>query len=155
MGVLHIDETARANRPSFKLRLTAAVIDYTIYGVFFFAYVRYFGSPTADGYQVSGCGYNLGLVTAWVLWLPLPEAVLGRTFGKWACDLRVVDLSGLKITAGQAFLRRLLDPIDFFTFFGLVGFIVAKATPLNQRVGDLVAKTRVVADAQTDSGAAV
>jgi uncharacterized RDD family membrane protein YckC len=128
------------------LRAIAAALDYTIYGLIYFGYLRYFGSPTDEGYQVEGCGHLLALAGVWALWLPLPEAVFGRTFGKWACDLRVVSMNGGTVTAGQAFLRRLLDPVDLFFFFGLVGYIVAKTNPLNQRIGDLVAKSRVIAE---------
>jgi uncharacterized RDD family membrane protein YckC len=122
------------------------VIDYVVFGVFFSAYVYYFGTETDGGYRVNGCGHVLVLFAAWVIWLPLPEFVLGKTLGKWACDLRVVDLDNDRITFGQAFVRRLLDVVDFGAFFGLVAFIVAKTNPLNQRLGDLVAKTRVVGE---------
>lgn len=59
-------------------------------------------------------------------------------------DLRVADLRGHPASAGQAFLRRLLDPIDLGTCFGVVGFIVAKTNPKAQRLGDLVAKMIVI-----------
>ena len=75
---------------------------------------------------------------------PLAEALWGRTFGKWACDLRVVALNGHPVATGQAFGRRVLDPVDLLVFFGLVAFIVSKTNPLSQRLGDLVARTRVV-----------
>jgi len=124
----------------------AATLDYVIYFAIFFVYARYFGSPTEEGYQVHGCGHISVLAVAWFVWLPIAEAVFGRTFGKWACDLRVVNLNGGPITTGQAVLRHVLDPVDFFSFFGLVGFIVAMTNPLKQRVGDLVARTRVIAE---------
>jgi uncharacterized RDD family membrane protein YckC len=146
MEALQPETSASTTRWYFLLRSIAVAIDYGIYLAIFYAYVRHFGSPTDTGYRVQGCGHFLLLVGLWGLWLPLPEVVFGRTFGKWACDLRVVNLNGGAITMGQAFLRRMLDPVDFFSFFGLVGFIVAKTNPLNQRVGDLIAKTRVIAE---------
>ncbi len=126
------------------MRSIAIILDYGIYGAICFAYIRYFGSPTDEGYQVQGCGHISVLAAAWVVWLPVAEAIFGRTVGKWACDLRVVNLNGGAITMGQAFLRHVLDPVDLFSFFGLVGYIVARTNPLNQRVGDLVARTRVI-----------
>jgi uncharacterized RDD family membrane protein YckC len=129
-------------------------LDYGIFFVFFFAYTRYFGEPTDDGgYQVQGCVHTIALLVAWAMVLPLPEAVFGRTFGKWACDLRVVGPLGGPVAVHQAFIRRLLDPIDL-SFFGLVGYLVAKNTPLAQRVGDLVGNTRVIEDQGTDVSAA-
>jgi uncharacterized RDD family membrane protein YckC len=129
----------------FALRAFGAVSDYAIYGGFAFAYIRFFGTETEEGYRVEGCAHLLTLVLAWVTLGPLPEALFGRTFGKWVCDLRVVNQRGAPVTFGQAVVRRLLDPIDF-SFFGLVAFIVATNNPASQRLGDLVAKTRVVED---------
>lgn len=65
------------------------------------------------------------------------------TFGKWAVGLKVTGMKGGSVTFGQAFVRRLLDPIDLGTCFGVVAFIVAKTSPRNQRLGDLIAKTVV------------
>jgi uncharacterized RDD family membrane protein YckC len=138
------------NRWYFVLRSLAAVIDYVVFGVFLFAYIYYFGTETDEGYRVDGCGHVLPLFVAWVIWLPLPEFVLGKTLGKWACDLRVVNLDNGRITFGQAFVRHLLDAVDLGGFFGLVAFIVARTNPLNQRLGDLVAKTLVVGDPMSE-----
>jgi len=59
----------------------------------------------------------------------------------------VVGLNNQAVTMEQAFMRRMLDPVDLLSFFGLVAYIVAKTNPLGQRLGDLVAKTRVVEEA--------
>jgi uncharacterized RDD family membrane protein YckC len=138
----------------FARRSGAAIIDYLIYGSVYFLYVRYFGTDTGDGYEATGCADVVAVVAAWLAWLPLPEAVFGKTLGKWAFDLRVVDINGQPATAGQAFLRRLFDPVDLLFFFGPVAFVVAKTNPQAQRVGDLVAQTRVVDDATNRAGAA-
>jgi uncharacterized RDD family membrane protein YckC len=132
----------------FARRAFAAASDYAIYGGLYFAYVRFFGVETDEGYKVEGCLHLVALVLAWFGLLPLPEGLFGRTFGKWVCDLRVVNLSGGPATFGQAVRRRVLDPIDLLSFFGVVAFIVAKNNPMSQRLGDLVAKTRVVEDVQ-------
>jgi uncharacterized RDD family membrane protein YckC len=138
----------------FLRRAGAAIADYSIYGSVYLLYILYFGAATEDGYQLSGCAHFLALVAAWLGWLPLPEAVFGRSFGKWAFGLRMVDVTGQAAAAAQAFLRRLLDPIDLLSAFGLVGLIVAKTNPQDQRLGDLIAKTRVVDDTEKASGAA-
>jgi uncharacterized RDD family membrane protein YckC len=128
------------------LRAAATLLDYGVLSALLFAYIRYFGEPLDDGgYQTSGCGHLLVVMVMWVAWLPLPEAVSGRTFGKWVCELRVVDAGGGRAALRQVLIRRLLDPLDL-SLFGLVGYVVAKNTPLAQRVGDLAAKTRVIQD---------
>jgi uncharacterized RDD family membrane protein YckC len=139
--------SVRPSRWYFLLRAGAALIDYAFFWGFFFAYARYFGVETDEGYQVSGCGHMFAIVAAWVVLFPLPEGIWGRTIGKWACDLRVAGLNNRPVTMGQAFARRMFDPVDLLTFFGLVAYIVARNTPLHQRVGDLVAKTQVVEEA--------
>jgi uncharacterized RDD family membrane protein YckC len=142
----------RPSRWYFVLRAFAAIADYAICFAAYFAYARYFGTETDEGYVVSGCGHIVTLFAMWAVLIPLPEAIWGRTFGKWVCDLRVVGLKNEPLTTGQAFVRRIFDPIDLLSFVGLVGYIVAKTNPLSQRVGDLVAKTRVIEETSTASG---
>ena len=57
-----ISTTIKPARWYFLLRAVAAIVDYAIYGVFYFAYVRYFGSETDEGYRVSGCGHVIVLI---------------------------------------------------------------------------------------------
>jgi uncharacterized RDD family membrane protein YckC len=141
------------NGSYFFRRAVATIVDYGIFFAFTFAYVYQFGSETSEGYQVQGCGHFLALLFAWIVWLPLPEALFGRTLGKWGFDLRVMAADGRRASTSQSFLRRLLDPIDLLLFFGLVGYVVAKTNALHQRVGDLVAKTRVVDERTRDVAA--
>lgn len=141
--------SVRPSRWYFLLRALAAVIDYAVFWFFFFAYARYFGVETDEGFQLSGCGHILTVVAAWVVLLPLPEGIWGRTLGKWVCDLRVAGPNNRPVTMGQAFTRHMFDPVDLLAFFGLVAYIVARSNPLHQRLGDLVAKTQVVEEAAT------
>ena len=139
---------ARRSPWYFVLRIFAALVDNLILWFAFFLYARYFGDPSnGGGYRLAGWGDTAILVGAWLLWPPVPEALFGQTFGKWACDLRVVDSAGLRATTRQVFVRRLFDPLDLWSF-GLVALIVPGNTSLAQRVGDLVAKTRVVETAR-------
>jgi uncharacterized RDD family membrane protein YckC len=55
------------------------------------------------------------------------------------------------VSAGQAFLRRLFDPIDLLFSLGVVALVVAGTNPQWQRVGDLVGKTRVIGDPADDT----
>ncbi len=71
------------------------------------------------------------------------EAVWGRTLGKAALGLRVVNLSGDRITFGQSFGRNAARYIDLL-FFALPAFVTMSGSPIHQRLGDKWAKTAVV-----------
>jgi len=72
----------------------------------------------------------------------IPEALWGRTAGKRVLDIRVERVDGSKAGFGATFVRTLvLVLIDW-----LVGLIVVLVTGERRaRLGDLAAKTRVVA----------
>jgi uncharacterized RDD family membrane protein YckC len=132
-------------RWNLLLRTTAWFIDYSIYWLAVYWYARTFGTPNDEGgYSINGCGEFLVVISLWVVWFPATEAFAGRTLGKWICGLKVISTSGEQPRVDQAMVRRLLDPIDFFSFFGLVAVIVAKSNGLRQRLGDLLARTRVI-----------
>lgn len=137
-------EPPHSLRPGhFRWRALAAATDFIILFGGTLAYTRYFGVETDEGYQVEGCGHVLILLAFYLVWLPLPEALVGQTLGKRFAGLRVVNLTGGSVGFSQSVVRHLFDVVDLF-FFGLVGYVVAKSNPLHQRVGDLVAKTRVI-----------
>ncbi|WP_282179195.1 RDD family protein [Maribacter stanieri] len=140
--------------PNIGKRIAAGLVDYIIIYAFFFIYVYSFGKPTEDGgYRVSGF---LGLVPVlfWGLMTVGLEQLFGATLGNGILGLKPKsikkDADGQiwgnfmdKPTFGQSFKRHLLDPIDMF-FFGLVGIITIKNSELNQRLGDMWAKTVVI-----------
>ena len=72
------------------------------------------------------------------------EAAWGRTLGKRLCDLRVVRRDGIRLGAGGAFVRNLLRIIDWLPLFYALGAALVWATPRNQRLGDLAARSAVV-----------
>jgi len=80
------------------------------------------------------------------------EAVWAQTLGKRALGLRVVGLDGAKPTAGAVLIRNVVRGVDWLPFFYIVGTVTVFATKhKRQRLGDLAAKTRVVAtDAPPD-----
>jgi uncharacterized RDD family membrane protein YckC len=131
--------------PNIGNRFAAGLVDYIIiYGVTFFL-VFTIGEPNDEG------GYSLnglpGLIPI-IFWLIMTvglEIGFGATIGNSLVGLKAIPKNGTnrKLTFGESFKRHLLDPIDMF-FFGLVGIITIKNTDLNQRVGDLWAKTIVV-----------
>jgi uncharacterized RDD family membrane protein YckC len=79
----------------------------------------------------------------------------GRTPGKKALGLRVVQVSGVRIELLHAFLRNLLRPFDSLPFLYAVGGGVALFAPSRRRLGDLVAGTVVVRERRRKAPAAL
>ena len=72
----------------------------------------------------------------------------GRTPGKRALRLRVIDARGLPVSLYQSLVRNIVRALDFAPAFYGIGAIVTMLTPSRRRLGDLVADTLVVRDAQ-------
>ncbi|MFK8113061.1 MAG: RDD family protein [Rubripirellula sp.] len=90
----------------------------------------------------------------------------GRTIGKWACGIRVIDVDGRPITGKRALIRNLLRiadmapplaissviedlPMIFMVLMvptGMIALIVMISTKRLQRLGDLAAGTMVIVD---------
>lgn len=80
----------------------------------------------------------------WFVYLCVIETTCSSTLGNFIVQLKPVDLqTGNKITLKQSFLRHIVDVLDMF-FFGLVAFIIIKSSNESQRLGDLLAKTKVI-----------
>jgi len=85
----------------------------------------------------------LGFCAYWIV----PEALwAGKSLGKLALRLRVVDVRGGPITAGQAIVRNLFRIVDFLPVYYAAGAIAIFVSARNQRLGDMVAGTIVVRD---------
>ena len=76
------------------------------------------------------------------------EASIGRTPAKALFGIRVVGtpLSAGSVGASRAVTRNLLLPIDLALISSVLGLLIPLATASNQRIGDLVAGTMVVAE---------
>jgi uncharacterized RDD family membrane protein YckC len=72
----------------------------------------------------------------------------GRTPGKRALSLRVIDARGLPVSVYQSLVRNIMRVIDFIPAFYGFGAIAILISPLRRRVGDVVAGTLVIRDAQ-------
>jgi uncharacterized RDD family membrane protein YckC len=72
----------------------------------------------------------------------------GRSPGKRAMGLRVVDGRGLPITAEQSFVRNIVRALDFLPVFYGVGGLFCLLDPDGRRLGDIAADTLVVAERQ-------
>jgi uncharacterized RDD family membrane protein YckC len=133
------------------IRSLAALINSALVCVLWICVIEAWGTtPDASSTSLSMIQGKVvtGVPALWVLlataayWV-VPEWLFSITLGKLFCGLRVVCIDGKKITFSQSLQRNLLRLIDAFAFY-LMGFLVAKLTPLHQRLGDLWAKTLVV-----------
>jgi uncharacterized RDD family membrane protein YckC len=90
-------------------------------------------------------GGNLILLVVAVLYYVLMEGYLGRTVGKMATGIRVVDEETGRTPpgAGKAILRTIFRLVDGLLGY-LVGFIVVLCNQRRRRIGDMVARTLVV-----------
>ena len=68
----------------------------------------------------------------------------GRTIGKRALRLRVVDSRGLPITPAQSLVRNAVRALDSIPYFYAVGGLVSLIDRSGRRLGDMVAQTLVV-----------
>jgi uncharacterized RDD family membrane protein YckC len=72
----------------------------------------------------------------------------GRTPGKRALKIRVIDARGLPVSLYQSLVRNITRAIDFAPLFYGIGAIAVLSSPTRRRLGDLIADTLVVRDEQ-------
>lgn len=72
----------------------------------------------------------------------------GRTPGKRALHIRVIDARGLPVSLYQSLVRNITRVLDFGPLFYGIGAIVMMASPTRRRLGDIVADTLVIRDTQ-------
>jgi uncharacterized RDD family membrane protein YckC len=96
---------------------------------------------------VSGAvGATLVFVLQWGYHVYFEIRHRGRSPGKRAAGLRVVDGRGLPITVQQSFVRNVVRALDFLPIFYGVGGLASFLDPDGRRLGDLAADTLVVAE---------
>ena len=151
---MNIDDEQLKTEPNITNRILAGIVDYLIIYGFLFFYVFTFGEPNPEGgYSVNGLPALVPVLFWGIMTIGL-EQLFGSTLGNGLVGLKPISIRKQfdaksfgnykeKPTFGQSLKRHLLDPVDMF-FFGFVGIITIKNTSLNQRVGDLWAKTIVV-----------
>ena len=136
------------------LRSLAAIIDVAIvFSIWYFIIEKWGTDSVGTVKTLAGSPAILLMLATAAFWI-LPEWLVGATFGKWSCDLRVVSMNGSKISFSQSVKRNLLRLVDFFPWY-LTGFVTAKLTPYRQRLGDLWARTLVVKRSEIRHRAAV
>ena len=124
-----------------RLRFLAFIIDAVIYFSIFYFVAISFGVPNEEGgYTVSGMPAFLLFLSSFLLW-PISETLFGQTLGKRFLDIKVVGHNEENISVTQAFLRFFFGLVDYMF---LSGVFVAMSNDKNQRIGDLIAKTKVI-----------
>ena len=132
-------------------RCWAAIIDYLVFYIIVILYGYFFGTINEWYYNppfdfTFNVDTGLGTIIIWFLYFPIIEAMLGYTIGKGLFDLKVVQENKKDFLFSVTLRRHLLDFIDLFLFFGLVGIIMVKYTEEHKRIGDYFANSRVVLD---------
>ena len=151
-------------------RLPAYLIDVAVrwffIGVLFIAGVFLIGALGGGGplgpFMVAGGLITYFLVT-WFYGTVLETYFNGRTVGKWACGIRVIDVEGRPINGRRALIRNLLRVADlapiaapsqyyeevnpmFIIPTGMIAIATMVMTRRLQRLGDLAAGTMVIVD---------
>jgi uncharacterized RDD family membrane protein YckC len=130
--------------PYIARRVWATVIDYTLIFFLSWSYIYLAGERQDDGkYVVNGLP-ALAPIAIWLVYFVIAERYLGGTFGHQLFKLKVVSMDGSGLFFGQVLVRRLCDALEIAWCFGLIAYLLVRATANNQRLGDLLAKTRVV-----------
>jgi uncharacterized RDD family membrane protein YckC len=86
--------------------------------------------------------FDLTLLFFNIIYYTFSEGLFGASMGKFFLGMRVVDLDGNLCSVWAAFIRGIFRFIDGL-FFGVVALLNMKP-PLQQRLGDKIAKTVVV-----------
>ncbi|HYI07841.1 MAG TPA: RDD family protein [Thermoanaerobaculia bacterium] len=89
---------------------------------------------------------NFMLTFGWHVWFEVRHQ--GRTPGKRALRIRVIDARGLPVSLYQSLVRNITRVLDMAPVFYGFAAIVAMASETRRRLGDIVADTLVVRDAQ-------
>ena len=131
------------NYAGFWRRSLASLLDNVTWILFFlWIYVwlvggAFLASDTAGILAVSV------FFSLWFNYFAFCEWRWGQTIGKNATGIEVRSIDGARrLTYGQASIRNLLRLVDFF----VIGEVMIAATRRKQRLGDLAAKTVVLAD---------
>jgi uncharacterized RDD family membrane protein YckC len=129
-------------------RIGAALVDVLVLAVIFgFTGLTIGDTSTGGGRAAVNLegGAFLVFVALVLLYYFLGEALTGQTLGKRLLGVRVVRVDGKPAGTGPAATRTILRLVDQLPAMYLLGFIVVLATgKRRQRIGDLVAGTRVV-----------
>ena len=123
-------------------RWIATVVDFVVVVVIGLAVI--FGIPKGAG--IAGGIALIVLILSLPFYYVIGEGIWGRTLGKFAGGVVVVDADGNPPGIGRALLRTVLRVIEVnpFVFGAIPAGIAVLASPNRQRLGDMAAGTFVV-----------
>ena len=93
-------------------------------------------------------GITLNFLLTWGWHIYFETQMQGRTPGKRMLRLRVIDARGLPVSLYQSLVRNITRVLDFAPLFYGVGAIASMVSPSRRRLGDIIADTLVIRDAQ-------
>ena len=129
-------------------RIVAALIDIVILGIVFIVMAIAFGSSEAEGgnanVSLTGGSFVLFLLIDLAYYIGF-EVVMMATPGKLAMSLRIASADETPLTPGRIALRNILRIVDGLPVLYLVGLVTVAASKRNQRIGDMAARSVVVA----------
>lgn len=131
-------------------RAAAGLLDLLIVGCAWLALLLATASlmsldPTGASGFLFGLVVGGGILFVWAYLTLFAVAWQGRTIGKRALGILVVDASGAPASVAQHALRGFFFPLEAALAVPLpLGLVLIAATPRSQRLGDLVAGTLVV-----------
>jgi uncharacterized RDD family membrane protein YckC len=131
-------------------RIVAAAIDVALIGVLLIVIAKTLGNEEAREYslwaETQGAPRALFLLLTFAYYFGT-ELVWAQTLGKRVMKLRVVRDDAAKAGAGPIAIRNLVRAIDWLPSLYIVGVITVFVTGERRvRLGDLAARTKVVAD---------
>lgn len=131
-------------------RISGGLIDLvvTVIGAILVGWIFGLSESTSTGgtmsFSLEGWPFLFACLVVFLLFAAM-EAFLGKTPGKFAVSTRVVDEDGDQITLVSALIRNALRFVDGIAFY-IVGLVIVAIDGENRRLGDILAKTRVVND---------
>lgn len=142
------------------VRFVALVIDLAVFCAAFFPVTRivkgvWIMSPR-DHQWIKGWFVSdplcLAFFVVMVAYFVCLEGLLGGTIGKWAVGIRVIRANGGRPGIASGFLRNVLRLVDGLPALNIVGVMAIIRSPERARIGDVVAKTRVVFKREAPTG---
>jgi uncharacterized RDD family membrane protein YckC len=127
----------------FFKRVFAFCIDILIIGLLLQVYFNYFGIPNDEGgYTLRGID-TLFILSVWYSYFVLQEFYFKSTIGKliFGIVIRKVDSSAIILT--DILKRRSFDILELL-FLPIIPLVLVLTTKDNQRIGDLLARTKTV-----------
>jgi uncharacterized RDD family membrane protein YckC len=125
-------------------RVAATFIDYLIVFGLCAAVIIVFGTKVGtNSWVAAGLNFPFPFLL-WFLYIVVVESVAQATLGHLLVGLKVIRMDGGKPNFRQVLVRRIFDFVDLSLTGGLLAFVLVLATDHYQRVGDLIAQTRVV-----------